>query len=84
MSSSYRDCQEKYQCASAFAGYFKKKLSPDEKQELIGYRNLSQATGTSDRTNNPLQSLYKKIRDPISEAALLNPHPLELMLRNHA
>ena len=67
------------------AGYFKKLLSPEEKQEL---------TETIDRYRRELVPLVvpltlishyvREYREPyLSSQAYLNPHPVELKLRNH-
>jgi len=66
-------------------GYFKKLLSADEKQEVLelihNYRNghLPLIVPTT------LMNHYvRKYRQPyLSEQTYLNPHPLELQLRNH-
>ena len=68
------------------AGYFKKKLSPDEKQELIGiietyHRQLVPLIVPITLVNHyarKFEDLY------LRRQHYLNPHPLELMLRNHA
>ena len=68
------------------AGYFKKKLSPDEKQELIGiietyHRQLVPLIVPITLVNH----YARKFEDPyLRRQHYLNPHPLELMLRNHA
>jgi len=68
------------------AGYFKKKLSPDEKQELIGiietyHRQLVPLIVPITLVNH----YARKFEDPyLTRQHYLNPHPLELMLRNHA
>ncbi len=67
------------------AGYFKKKLSPDEKQELIGiietyHRGLVPLIVPITIINH----YAGKFEDPyLRRQHYLNPHPVELMLRNH-
>lgn len=66
-------------------GYFKRQLSPDEKQELI------EVIGSYHRGLVPLivpvtllNHYARKFREPyLLRQYYLNPHPLELMLRNH-
>ena len=67
-------------------GYFKKQLSGDEKQELIelignyrsGYLPLIVPVTL-------LNHFVRKYRQPyLSDQTYLNPHPLDLQLRNHA
>jgi uncharacterized protein YbgA (DUF1722 family)/uncharacterized protein YbbK (DUF523 family) len=67
------------------AGYFKRRLSPEEKQELIG------VIGTYHRGLVPLivpivliNHYVRKYDEPyLRRQVYLSPHPLELMLRNH-
>lgn len=66
-------------------GYFKKQLSPDEKQELL------EVIGQYKESSVPLivpvtliKHYTRKYRQPYLEGQLyLNPHPIELKLRNH-
>jgi uncharacterized protein YbgA (DUF1722 family) len=67
------------------AGYFKEKLSADEKKEL-----LEVITNYHDGLVPlivPVTLLRHYVRkygeDYLARQAYLNPHPLELMLRNH-
>ncbi|MFZ5906852.1 MAG: YbgA family protein [Nitrospirota bacterium] len=68
------------------AGYFKKNLSPDEKKELL------EVIGNYHRGFVPLivpviliRHYVRKFDEPyLREQHYLNPHPIELMLRNHA
>jgi uncharacterized protein YbgA (DUF1722 family)/uncharacterized protein YbbK (DUF523 family) len=68
------------------AGYFRKKLSPDEKQELLGiiesyHRQLVPLIVPITVINH----YARKFDDPyLRKQHYLNPHPIELMLRNHA
>jgi len=67
-------------------GYFKKQLSGDEKQEVL------EVIGSYRNGHLPLivpvtllNHFVRKYRQPyLSEQTYLNPHPLELALRNHA
>jgi len=67
-------------------GYFKKQLSGDEKQEVL------EVIGSYRSGHLPLivpvtllNHFVRKYRQPyLSEQTYLNPHPLELALRNHA
>lgn len=67
-------------------GYFKKQLSPDEKQELL------EVVGAYGRGLTPLivpvtllnHFVRKFGQEYLAGQAYLNPHPLELKLRNHA
>jgi uncharacterized protein YbgA (DUF1722 family)/uncharacterized protein YbbK (DUF523 family) len=67
-------------------GYFKKQLSGDEKQELL------EIIGSYRRSEAPLivpvtliNHYVRKYREPyLLEQFYLQPHPLELKLRNHA
>ncbi|GAB4388650.1 MAG: DUF523 and DUF1722 domain-containing protein [Thermodesulfovibrionales bacterium] len=68
------------------AGYFKKLISPDEKAELLGviedYRRglLPLAVPVA-----LVRHYVRKFGEPyLSRQIYLNPHPAELMLRNHA
>ena len=66
-------------------GYFKKMLSPDEKQELL------EIIGQYHRKLTPLivpvtliNHYVRKYDEPyLKRQVYLNPHPVELMLRNH-
>ncbi len=66
-------------------GYFKKQLTPDEKQELL------EVIGQYHRELIPLivpvtliQHYVRKYREPyLMRQIYLHPHPVELMLRNH-
>ncbi|WP_027715858.1 DUF523 and DUF1722 domain-containing protein [Desulfuromonas sp. TF] len=66
-------------------GYFKKDLSPDEKQELL------EVIGNYQREHAPLlvpvtlvNHYVRKYDEPyLKRQHYLNPHPLELQLRNH-
>lgn len=67
-------------------GYFKKQLSGDEKQEVL------EIIDSYRKNHLPLivpvtllNHFVRKYRQPyLSEQTYLNPHPLELALRNHA
>ncbi len=67
------------------AGYFKKELQPDEKQELV------ETIGRYKQGDFPLivpvtllNHYIRKYREPyLSEQYYLQPHPVELRLRNH-
>ncbi len=67
-------------------GYFKEQLSPDEKQEML------EAVGNFRRGHVPLivpitlvNHYVRKYAQPyLKEQWYLNPHPIELQLRNHA
>jgi len=67
------------------AGYFRKKFSPDEKQELLGiietyHRGLVPLIVPITVINH----YTIKFDDPyLRRQHYLNPHPIELMLRNH-
>jgi uncharacterized protein YbgA (DUF1722 family)/uncharacterized protein YbbK (DUF523 family) len=66
-------------------GYFKKKLTPDEKQELLeaidGYR---QGIVPLVVPITLLKHYVRKYDEPyLKEQVYLNPHPVELRLRNH-
>jgi uncharacterized protein YbgA (DUF1722 family)/uncharacterized protein YbbK (DUF523 family) len=66
-------------------GYFKRVLSPDEKQELL------EVIGQYYQTQVPLivpvtllNHYVRKYDEPyLKQQMYLNPHPIELMLRNH-
>ena len=68
------------------AGYFKKQLSPDDKKELL------ELIGNYHQGYVPLivpvvlvKHYVRKFNEPyLQKQYYLNPHPLELMLRNHA
>jgi uncharacterized protein YbgA (DUF1722 family)/uncharacterized protein YbbK (DUF523 family) len=68
------------------AGYFKKRLSPDEKQEMLEIIDLYR------REVLPLivpitivKHYVRKYDQPyLKEQVYLDPHPIELQLRNHA
>lgn len=66
-------------------GYFKKDLSADEKQELLGVINDYKRGLIPLIVPVTLLSHYvRKFRQPyLKEQTYLNPHPMELMLRNH-
>lgn len=67
------------------AGYFKKQLSPDEKQELVEV--IEQYRSGLVPLIVPIVLLKHHVRkydEPyLKRQYYLNPHPLELMLRNH-
>jgi uncharacterized protein YbgA (DUF1722 family)/uncharacterized protein YbbK (DUF523 family) len=67
------------------AGYFKKQLSPDEKQELQDViANYHQELVPLIVPIILLQHYVRKYdAGYLKQQAYLNPHPLELMLRNH-
>jgi len=66
-------------------GYFKKDLTPDEKQELLDiildYRNgFTPLIGPITLINH----YVRKYNQPyLKEQTYLNPHPVKLKLRNH-
>lgn len=66
-------------------GYFKKDLSPDEKQELLevfdNYREELVPLIVPITLLNHYVRKYKK--DYLKQQLYLNPHPIELKLRNH-
>ena len=66
-------------------GYFKKQLSPDEKQELLGL--IGSYAGGYIPLVVPATLLNHYVRKYgqayLAEQYYLNPHPLELKLRNH-
>jgi uncharacterized protein YbgA (DUF1722 family)/uncharacterized protein YbbK (DUF523 family) len=66
-------------------GYFKKKLTPDEKQELLevidGYRQVIVPLIVPITL---VKHYVRKYDEPyLREQVYLNPHPVELRLRNH-
>jgi uncharacterized protein YbgA (DUF1722 family)/uncharacterized protein YbbK (DUF523 family) len=66
-------------------GYFKKNLSPDEKQELIGVIDEYRQGLIPLIVPVTLMTHYVRKYDEtyLKEQIYLNPHPLELQLRNH-
>lgn len=66
-------------------GYFKKVLSPDEKQELLGV--IDEYTGGNVPLIVPITLINHYVRKYketyLEQQTYLNPHPLELKLRNH-
>ena len=68
------------------AGYFKKKITADEKQELLEL--IEQYHGGYIPLVVPLvliKHYVRKYREPyLARQFYLNPHPVEMMLRNHA
>lgn len=66
-------------------GYFKKQLSPDEKQELLEViENYHQQIVPLIVPMTLLSHYVRKYGEPYLERQhYLNPHPMELMLRNH-
>ena len=66
-------------------GYFKKQLSADEKQELLDViNNYHQGLVPLIVPNVLLQHYTRKYNEPyLTRQNYLNPHPKELMLRNH-
>ena len=67
------------------AGYFKQQLSPDEKKELQDViANYHQELAPIIVPITLLQHYVRKYSaEYLKQQAYLNPHPLELMLRNH-
>jgi uncharacterized protein YbgA (DUF1722 family)/uncharacterized protein YbbK (DUF523 family) len=67
------------------AGYFKKRLTPDEKQELAGLIGRYRRGLLPLIVPVTLISHYVRLyREPyLQNQIYLNPHPAELMLRNH-
>jgi uncharacterized protein YbgA (DUF1722 family) len=67
-------------------GYFKKHLSPDEKQELLEiieqYRNEYVPLIVPVTLLNHYVRKYKQ--PYLGQQVYLNPHPIALKLRNHA
>jgi uncharacterized protein YbgA (DUF1722 family)/uncharacterized protein YbbK (DUF523 family) len=68
------------------AGYFKKQLQPDEKQELLGVIEEYHSGFIPLIVPVTLIRHYvRKYDEPyLKRQVYLNPHPAELMLRNHA
>ena len=66
-------------------GYFKDQLSPDEKQELLEIIELYRQEYLPLIVPITLIKHYVRLFDVgyIREQVYLNPHPKELMLRNH-
>ena len=66
-------------------GYFKKQLSSDEKQELLEVIDHYQQEYIPLIVPMTLMSHYvRKYNQPyLKQQVYLNPHPLELQLRNH-
>jgi len=66
-------------------GYFKKVLSPDEKQELLEI--IEQYHRKQVPLIVPVTLLNHYVRkfdeSYLKQQVYLNPHPMELMLRNH-
>ena len=67
-------------------GYFKKLISADEKQELLSVLNQFHEGLVPLIVPITLLNHYiRKFKEPyLSKQYYLNPHPLELKLRNHA
>ena len=67
-------------------GYFKKQLSSDEKEELLDKVHLYRKGRIPLIVPTTLIHHYvRKYNQPyLKEQVYLNPHPLELQLRNHA
>jgi uncharacterized protein YbgA (DUF1722 family)/uncharacterized protein YbbK (DUF523 family) len=67
-------------------GYFKRQLSPDEKQELLEVIGLYRKGTVPLLVPITLVNHYvRKYRDPyLMKQHYLNPNPVELQLRNHA
>jgi uncharacterized protein YbgA (DUF1722 family) len=67
------------------AGYFKQQLSSDEKQELQDViTNYRRELAPLIVPITLLQHYIRKYNEKyLKQQAYLNPHPLELMLRNH-
>ena len=66
-------------------GYFKEKLPPDEKQELLAIIDLYRQGYLPLIVPITLINHYVRKYDPpyLKQQIYLNPHPLELQLRNH-
>jgi uncharacterized protein YbgA (DUF1722 family) len=66
-------------------GYFKEQLSPDEKQELLEViDHYRQEYIPLIVPITLIQHYVRKYEQPyLKEQVYLNPHPLELQLRNH-
>jgi uncharacterized protein YbgA (DUF1722 family)/uncharacterized protein YbbK (DUF523 family) len=67
-------------------GYFKKSLSPDEKQELLEIIDHHRQGRVPLMVPLTLINHYVRKYDPpyLKQQIYLHPHPLELQLRNHA
>jgi uncharacterized protein YbgA (DUF1722 family)/uncharacterized protein YbbK (DUF523 family) len=67
-------------------GYFKNDLSPDEKQEALeGFDNYAQGFVPLIVPVTLMNHYVRKYHQPyLKDQYYLNPHPLELQLRNHA
>jgi uncharacterized protein YbgA (DUF1722 family)/uncharacterized protein YbbK (DUF523 family) len=67
-------------------GYFKKELSPDEKQEMLEViENYARGVVPLIVPVTLLNHYVRKYHQPyLTDQYYLNPHPLELQLRNHA
>jgi uncharacterized protein YbgA (DUF1722 family)/uncharacterized protein YbbK (DUF523 family) len=67
-------------------GYFKKELSPDEKQEMLEViENYARGVVPLIVPVTLLNHYVRKYNQPyLKDQYYLNPHPLELQLRNHA
>jgi len=72
-------------CLQHIAGYFRKQLSSEEKQELLGViESYHYRYCASYRPPGPDQSYVRKYDEPyVKQQYYLHPHPAELMLRNH-
>jgi len=66
-------------------GYFKRTLKPDEKQELLGvFENYHRGLTPLVVPVTLIRYYVRKYDEPyLSRQLYLNPHPSELMLRNH-
>ena len=66
-------------------GYFREQLSPEEKKELLDVIELHRTGSVPLIVPITLVNHYvRKYREPyLMEQAYLNPHPVELQLRNH-
>jgi uncharacterized protein YbgA (DUF1722 family) len=66
-------------------GYFKKQLSPDEKQELLGIIDRYRKEHVPLIVPVTLLNHYvRKYKQPyLAQQTYLNPHPVALKLRNH-
>jgi uncharacterized protein YbgA (DUF1722 family)/uncharacterized protein YbbK (DUF523 family) len=66
-------------------GYFKKALTPDEKQELLEViDHYHRALVPLSVPLTLVRHYTRKLNEPyLSRQIYLNPHPIELMLRNH-
>ena len=67
-------------------GYFKQELSPDEKQEFLDLvEKFRQGSLPLIVPVTLVNHFVRKYREPyLGEQVYLNPHPVELKLRNHA